>query len=88
MLPKKCSVQNDLFFLTPQTDNTKCSQSSYLRMRLISAPTTSIKPRFQNWTQEIESRGLVFPHPKGDITAVAVSIVLIKSLFVQSDVIS
>ena len=76
------------FFLTPQTDNTKCSQSSYLRMHLINAPTTSIEPLFQDWTKEIKSHGLVFPHPEDNITTVAVLIFLIKSLLVQSDVIS
>ena len=75
-------------FLAPITDNTECSQSSYIAaMHLTNAPI-SIKSLFQNGSQEIDSHGLVFSHPKEDVTMFVVSTLLVKFLVVHSDIVS
>ena len=75
------------FFLAPTT-NTECSQSSYIAtMHLTNAPI-SIKSLFQNGSQEIYSHGLVFSHPKEDVTRFVVSTYLVKFLVVHSEIIN
>ena len=76
-----------LFFRTPQTDNAKRSQSSIIRVQLIRAPI-SIKTLLQNGTKEVWSHSLMFPHPEDDVSRLVVSISLIESVFVHSDIVS
>ena len=47
-----------------------------------------MKTHLQNGTKEIRSHGLMFSHPKDDIIRLAVSIFLIESVIVHSDVVS
>ena len=76
------------FFLAPITDNTECSQSSYIAsMHLTNAPV-SIKSLCRNGSQEIDSHGLVFSHPKEDATGFVVSRFLTEFLVVHSDIVS
>ena len=89
MSPRKLYVDSrKLFFRAPMTDNTECSQSSYIVTRHLFSAPTSIKSLSQNGTQEIHSHGLVFWHPKEDVIRFVVSISSIKFFVVHSDIIS